>query len=426
MGFVNFYSWLKYASLPTSFVFKNRLFLEKSFRSNNVYPFLGETHKSFSWTLLSSSNTSLYWISFSYLRLALVLFLLFVPIYLYLNTGWSLSSHPVFYFIWRFLDLIYLFIVQLQYVFLTVTVYSIFALSNFVASTNFSFIRWMRKNHAEVLITSNSDDKLRPIDILVPESSDIISQLKVVNSASNPGAYTTYYLFYKYLYNLAPYTSSISVLDKSNLKLCANSSGRKSVDFSLENLLSNCSLSALNLDFFNSNFFNNIALYQLSENILKFNRITRWLSLYSTSPIRFSLYSGADNFNLTSQNFNLGRELLQQQFLYPLKQPKQSSLASFKESSNLINLNSLSAPTLVYSLGLNAACTQNIVGGFVTSNLSNLTSQKNAHTAITKYFLWFSSQLNFKAPRINLCRHFARSNNFIIFSPRGGSFRRWI
>nr|YP_011027842.1 Cytochrome c-type biogenesis protein CcmF_ii [Euplotes cristatus]UPM52052.1 Cytochrome c-type biogenesis protein CcmF_ii [Euplotes cristatus] len=59
--FRNMFLWLKFTTITPSFYFRNRLFIERGFRVNNMYTFMGSTQKSFTWLPTSSSNLSLYW-----------------------------------------------------------------------------------------------------------------------------------------------------------------------------------------------------------------------------------------------------------------------------------------------------------------------------------------------------------------------------
>jgi hypothetical protein len=165
--------------------------------------------------------------------------------------------------------------VQLQYVFLTITVHALFSLSNFIASTNFSFIRWMRKNHAEVLITSSSDSRPRPIDLLVPESTDFIATLRGFSFPTNTASLNRNYLFFKYLFNLSPYTSVTSSFSKIERALNESLAVRSKVDFGLESLIADRSISVEHLDSINLNFSSASVISQLTLNTLKFNRVAR-------------------------------------------------------------------------------------------------------------------------------------------------------
>jgi len=155
--FKNFYNWLKFTTITPSFYFKNRLFLEKSFRSNNIYVFLGETHKSFSWLQRSSTNLSFFWIRINRKRLLFFFFLFLFFIFIFFINVNTLSVFTntfavktFFYCCWRFWDWLFVFLLQLQFLILTVFLTIIFSISNYVLLTDLSLLRWMQKHHAEI------------------------------------------------------------------------------------------------------------------------------------------------------------------------------------------------------------------------------------------------------------------------------------
>jgi len=161
LGFKQYYLWLKYTILTPSFFFKNRFFIDKSFRNNYVYSDPSKTQKSFQWTRLNTSVLSVFWFQISWKRLSLyfIIFVLLTTLLLVLNQSHTkhflpLFMQPIFYILWRFLDLFYFFLLYLQYL-IIISLFSLaFTLTNLIASTDFNIIRWMQKYHAETPLNS--------------------------------------------------------------------------------------------------------------------------------------------------------------------------------------------------------------------------------------------------------------------------------
>lgn len=352
MNFNNFYSWLKYTALPPSFVFKNRLFLEKTFRNNHIFPFLGETHKSFSWNLISTTNISSFWFSVSYLRLLFIALIIFLSLYFYINTGWKFSTSPATYLIWRLLDLAYLFIVQIQYVFITTVVSFIFFLSNLFVSSNLSFIRWMRKNHAEILTVSNSKDAVSPLTF-TPKRLFSWTTLLDKNWFENnrgPSMNTDYILFYKNLYKT---TALISATPRTNFEALTTGDWNSDdlIPFSLSTLTPKKTFSILSGDCsLNSDVSFSGTLSSVYSSRSQFAYTANLASLYYADPssiYRFihNLPNASGNFSLvpTALNWHLNRELVSQKISAILHLPLLSSLI-VQRPSNATEL-SLTAST---------------------------------------------------------------------------------
>lgn len=156
MSFSVFYNWLKYTVVTPSFFFKNRLFIEKTMQSRNIYADFSETSKSFTWSQLSSSNLDAFWFRASRSRFKLYI-LIFITLSTYVFIKWiNVVDTPVFpagqflhYAFWRVMDSFYFIMIQTQYLILTTLVWTIFAILNVSSSANLSLVRWMEKYHAE-------------------------------------------------------------------------------------------------------------------------------------------------------------------------------------------------------------------------------------------------------------------------------------
>lgn len=398
LGFVNFYSWLKYASTPASYIFRNRLFLEKAFRSNNIYPFLGETHKSFSWMPLSSPNTSIYWFKSSYLRLLFILSLLLVPLYFYLNTGWLLSNQPLTYVIWRALDIFYLFIVQIQYVFLTTVVYAVFTLSNLIASTNFSFVRWMRKNHAEVSLTSSESAKAHSTWVTTPILDNTLVTMKHFAPGRVGSALpTNNMLFFKYLYGLITFIMGGAEMDRDLEGLGGFSDGitdkykvsREQSVFSLSSLVCNRNVNITSLDYLQKVPATRCLFESLLSNFTHFLKISRWTSLYCASPEKLIRLGAPQLTTLPAVNFYVNREMVQQSLFGIRKIPALTLSKQAEPLSEHFVAPHRPAPLQFYT-GL-----AKLSGSYITSNVVKPlnTSLKTNFTSLPKSSFFISSRL---------------------------------
>lgn len=156
MNFTVFYNWLKYTIVTPSFFFKNRLFIEKSMQNRNIYADFSETHKSFTWSQIASTNVDTFWARASRSRFKLYIILsALIGSYIFLQ--WvNVIPFPIFpagqfftYTVWRLFDGIYFWILQFEYLFITFSVSLIFMIVNFMSSANLSLARWMEKYHAE-------------------------------------------------------------------------------------------------------------------------------------------------------------------------------------------------------------------------------------------------------------------------------------
>lgn len=157
LGFWNYYNWLKYTILTPSFFSKNRLFVEKSYRDKKIYSVLGQTHKSFVWSQISSnvlnnfilrSRKNLQIVYF--LILTVIIFLLVLKTLGGVDIPISNLWQTIVYVFWRFFDFIYFFILQFQYLILVYLVSIAVCLFNLTLSSQFSFFTWMEKNFPEV------------------------------------------------------------------------------------------------------------------------------------------------------------------------------------------------------------------------------------------------------------------------------------
>ena len=160
--------WLKFTTITPSFYFKNRLFIERGFRVNNMYTYLGSTQKSFTWLPTSSSNLSLYWfrrrsvkwLFFSFFVLLVVFFLFdfshFTPLE---NTQ---VVRAFFYVFWRAVDCIFFFTVHFFIFFFAALTWGFRYLTNFASTEYWTSV--VRTKHTTPR-TSAPQDQLNDLRI---------------------------------------------------------------------------------------------------------------------------------------------------------------------------------------------------------------------------------------------------------------------
>ena len=119
MRFRNIFLWLKFTTITPSFYFRNRLFIERGFRTNNMYTFFGSTQKSFTWSQNNSTNLSIYWFRRRGLRLFFFFTLVFIFGFFFIDFSCCSSTidtqllRVVRYTCWRAIDCFYFFVAHL-------------------------------------------------------------------------------------------------------------------------------------------------------------------------------------------------------------------------------------------------------------------------------------------------------------------------
>jgi hypothetical protein len=123
MLFKNLYTWIKYKTLPQSFLFKNRLFLERNSQSKRILNNFTWTFRSSKWTGTQLSTIpmslkyffSLYVLSFVSFILGISLFFFF-----YKNFFFFWFFKNFFFFFWFSLDLIYYIFIYISWLVISV------------------------------------------------------------------------------------------------------------------------------------------------------------------------------------------------------------------------------------------------------------------------------------------------------------------
>ena len=293
MNFVNFYSWLKYTTVTPSSLFKNRIFIEKIFRNNHLYVNFGDTQKSFSWIQLSNQNIVKIWTSSNIRLLIFVVIAVFFIYNIFIIEITSTALNSSIYFTWRFLDNIYFFVLQFQYLFLTTTLTVLFTVSNYALSSKLNLVAWMQKNHAEIpfgvrpteketLAFSAFIDNLYAVSSRLPRTP-VRLPIDDTPSDSLPLNLVFKDLFtFKYLRFMDIRSKGLTVNNFGLLPLTltksaplTNNSSLVNSDFFLQSSIT--ADSSVNLKYFSSSrssFF---------KNYLKFFKITRWISIYGDS-----------------------------------------------------------------------------------------------------------------------------------------------
>lgn len=319
--FKNYFNWLKFTTVTPSVHFKNRLFIEKSSRSNNIYTFLGETHKSFSWLQNSSTNLSLFWLRTSQRRLVLFIAVFLIIFFLLvINTnslGVVLQSSifkAFFYFFWRTFDWLYFFLIQLQYLVITITISFIFTLFNWILSSNLSLASWMQKHHAEV---APAYMKKKANLVYIKDKSDfglLVSNSRNLNynktknngfkntklfcyNHTNLNSYNNLSLFFKKYFNVLLTTIDFKPrVTQQRASLFLTLTNKKTINLEKNNQFNLDSLLSKNID---NSFFvtpedrqpwnktNCSSVYVGSsfifKNLYEYIRTTRWVSLNTTN-----------------------------------------------------------------------------------------------------------------------------------------------
>ena len=138
MLFQALYNWIKYKSLPPSFLFKNRLFIERNSQRPRITARLGSTFKSSKWSLFSQINVSKKTKNVWFINMIFLVSLLFLLIGI---SGTYRLLPALFSLLWAnvdFFDYYLTFIVWFFFFFFSFishNVYSFFFFNNFSNST---------------------------------------------------------------------------------------------------------------------------------------------------------------------------------------------------------------------------------------------------------------------------------------------------
>jgi len=310
-----------------------------------VFSFLGETHKSFTWTQLSSTNLSLFWLRTNKKRIIIFIVVGFMTLFLLLintnNSGIFLQSGAfklVLYLFWRTFDWLYFFLVQLQYLIITVILSFFFTLFNWLLSSNLNLTSWMRKHHAAIIPTYSTKEidlglvqtKAKFSLLLnntrsslnLPEMDQKLIGVNLFNCAhaglDNFGELSTYFKsYFKLLFSvnqpsLKPRTFQSLTANPLFTVTCSQTAPLRRVSpFSLNSLVGveHRSLSLLTND--RENITCTDAAYaflgidQVVKQLCNYIRITRWFSLNTTANQSELI----NNENLLN-SLNIGKSVL--------------------------------------------------------------------------------------------------------------------
>lgn len=184
MRFRNVFLWLKFTTITPSFYFKNRLFIERGLRVNNMYTYMGNTQKSFTWLPTSSSNLSLYWFRRRGTKLALLLLLLLLLVFFFFDfshfTPWGNTQvvRALCYVFWRTLDCVFFFSAHFFVFSLATLTWSLRYLTNFASTKYWAWAMCAKNTVPNTLNPSNQFRNLYPVTpLLTPSSHSVPASL---------------------------------------------------------------------------------------------------------------------------------------------------------------------------------------------------------------------------------------------------------
>lgn len=175
--------WLKFTTITPSFYFKNRLFIERGFRVNNMYTFMGSTQKSFTWLPTSSSNLSLYWFRRRGAKWLFFLFFVLLVVFFFFDFshftpfGNTQVIRALYYILWRAVDCVFFFTVHFFIFFFATLTWCFRYLTNF-ASTQYWTSAVHTKDTTPGTLTSHSRlNSLRAVNQVNYSHNSVTSSL---------------------------------------------------------------------------------------------------------------------------------------------------------------------------------------------------------------------------------------------------------
>nr|YP_011027878.1 Cytochrome c-type biogenesis protein CcmF_ii [Euplotes vannus]UPM52088.1 Cytochrome c-type biogenesis protein CcmF_ii [Euplotes vannus] len=298
------FMWLKFTTITPSFYFRNRLFIEKGFRTNNMYTFTGNTQKSFTWLRNSSSNLSLYWFKRRGLKWFLFVLLLVALAFIYLDFFHFSSLYStqlfrsLFYIVWRSFD---------GFFFLT-TQFLVFALALFSWVWNFFLntylVRYLTTTQKPTIVRTKAPTYVLTTQLLPKTEERLLtsSPLTHLFETSTGCNSTNYWDFtdttrrlYSFSFFLQPETST-KLPCPAKLSLYTSSSSKITKPFTLGRLIPTNTKSIKNTLLGTNNYKNYPSLFTGTPTPLTFDllyitkktstRTLRWLSNYSPVSVK--------------------------------------------------------------------------------------------------------------------------------------------
>jgi hypothetical protein len=277
----------------------------------------------------------------------------------------------------------------------------------------------MRKNHAEVLITSTPTEKVRPIVPHTPDPVNIVSRVagfQLVSPSSSP----TNFLFFKHLFNLTPYlVNADSKVGPLSYESPYMASSAERDQFSLDSILKNDTLNVLSSDTLSNGAVKSLPFNQTSLSLLNFFKLSRWLSLFSTSPSEMYRPLGTDLKSPSSLNYFINRESRQQLIFNSIKTPVAGKL--LKTRPLYLNLQSLNATALVYNFSESPVLPSEL-SSFTSTNAGSTGPEtsvtKSQFVMLPKHAFWLATAPHLKSLKLELLLHPSNCDIKSVFKTR--------
>lgn len=195
MLFNRFYSWIKYKTIPSSFLFKNRLFIEREVQNKKIMNNLGWLFRSSKWNFRQSSNIKL---NSKYMYFNFIFSILFIYLIFYLFSNFFLLKNFINIFCFCFWFSIDIFDYCLAFIF-WLFFYIIYIILNYL-----NFIFW---SFFKINLYKEKDLKLNINNSFIKNNS--IFNFKYLCYFYINKNYDYLFNNYNYLFNLNKFDSNI-------------------------------------------------------------------------------------------------------------------------------------------------------------------------------------------------------------------------
>lgn len=285
-----------------SFIFKNRFFIERNFKTKYIYSNFGYTYKSFSWTFLNTRVLSNFTFLTNSTRLFLIiliclvcLFLLNFYIYNIITSQHSIIFSLIIYIIWRIFDLFYFWIINFLFLFFIIIFTWFFYLLNTLLPLNINIYTLISKHFFSSIIIK------QPVVFNFPDTPSLVItqqlnnwQKLFLNNNQIKKTLNQQLPFFKIFYNLKFLYHSTSTLNllffnsnNSNLlffkQYKITSKKLKCFIYDHHSLHSNLINNNLNykLSNWNSNDTSLILFNNKTQQLIQNFKTNRWLNFYN-------------------------------------------------------------------------------------------------------------------------------------------------
>lgn len=331
MGFNKIFNWLRFITLPPSYLFNNRLFIERNSRNKKIFNNFGWTYKSNVWSKQKTKNLDFLLVkktTLNYIGVVALVVLVYIyyanPATLFLFISGNPAVHSVYFFFWRVVDYFSFFLFHFCFIGVTflVSLYTklfSFIYPNFQASRKLNQVSYLNYS-GDALLAGGSNKFL--LNYLYKNNKYLL--LENLFSTTTPGS-PPFLLFYKklfkvnYLLQLTKLqksrrgfkflTKDISVVLNYELQLKKLNLKFKKPRWELSSLVrkeSTLFIHKLTFSTWNKLLFTNRELFFLNTKFINYFKkfeYFKWLYKYSIIHSR-SLHS-LDTLNLKSYNLGL-------------------------------------------------------------------------------------------------------------------------